>query len=362
MLGALIGLTLCFSLLSLALQGAPNTTIQQQSQHYQTAQQFSTVLAAISPQNNVTTSSSSSSSTTHTLPLELLEANDFSRLINLTDFRFLINQKSCSDLHLKPLVLIVVHSAPANLDKRNLIRETWGQHDVRARLLFFVGAVNSTTQVSVDVENRTFGDIVQGNFVDAYRNMTYKHIMVLKWFTYYCPEAKFILKADDDVFVNTPKVYEYLESEGNNVENRRNFMFCVPSTAPRVYRTYRSKWRVSPKEYRNRFYPDYCPGFSIIYSHDTAFQLYRAAQVTPYFWIDDVHVTGTLATKIGVKITAPGHLYMKWPKMDRYANPGADGLDPSMENFLFTSPNLKPGELRLLWNALQSNPENNLGE
>jgi hypothetical protein len=34
--------------------------------------------------------------------------------------------------------------------------------------------------------------------------MTYKHIMALKWALYYCPRVRYVLKSDDDTFVNTP--------------------------------------------------------------------------------------------------------------------------------------------------------------
>jgi hypothetical protein len=34
--------------------------------------------------------------------------------------------------------------------------------------------------------------------------MTYKHIMALKWVVYFCPGVRYVLKTDDDTFVNTP--------------------------------------------------------------------------------------------------------------------------------------------------------------
>lgn len=59
-------------------------------------------------------------------------------------------------------------------------------------------------QVSLESENDRYHDILQGSFKDTYRNMTYKHIMALKWVLYYCPEVRYVLKSDDDTFVNTP--------------------------------------------------------------------------------------------------------------------------------------------------------------
>lgn len=56
---------------------------------------------------------------------------------------------------------------------------------------------------------------------------------------------------------------------------------------------FRSKWRVSPSEYAGRWFPPYCAGWVIVYSHDVAQSLYMQIQKEPYFWIDDVHITGT---------------------------------------------------------------------
>lgn len=233
---------------------------------------------------------------TSTFQLDCLRKDDTTRLIDLYNFDYLINQDAC-DLNtsnyqvadgtplISPIVLILVHSAPKNWQKRNVIRETWGQQDSRARIYFLLGAVNtSALQARLEEENYMFQDLIQGNFVDHYRNMTYKHVMALKWMVYNCANVKYLLKTDDDVFVNTPAVYDFLD--GNSYD--RNYLFCYKNEGARVKRSYRSKWRVGTKEYPGWYYPPYCPGFSIIYSTDVVFQLYKEAQQTRYFWIDDV--------------------------------------------------------------------------
>ena len=47
-----------------------------------------------------------------------------------------------------------------------------------------------------------FGDIVQGGFIDAYSNMTYKNIFGKLWVSEFCPQAKFVIKSDDDMFID----------------------------------------------------------------------------------------------------------------------------------------------------------------
>lgn len=333
--GALIGLTLLLSLWSLAIQDTQtiteltSTEELQQDSHQNVLRAPYTIHLDLPFQYNIT----------HTPPvtIETLQENDFTKLINLTNFAFKINQKSCQESNRYPLVLILVHSAPSNIVKRNIIRETWGRSDPRSRLLFLLGA-NATLQPYIDFENETYGDIVQGNFIDAYRNMTYKHIMALKWFTYYCPDAKYLLKTDDDVFINSPNLYKFLESD----IDRKKFLFCKKVKGARVKRTYRSKWRVSAIEYPRSYYPEYCPGFSIIYSPDVAFELYRTGQISSYFWIDDVFVTGILAKMNNIKITSVGDKFWKSSHLNNINDVPPDG-------YIFTIPDLKERVIHRLW-------------
>lgn len=53
-----------------------------------------------------------------------------------------------------------------------------------------------------------------------------------------------------------------------------------------------SKWAVTPEEYPNKKYPPNCQGSRIIYSQGAINRLYRQAQITRYFWIDDVQISG----------------------------------------------------------------------
>lgn len=117
--------------------------------------------------------------------------NDRTTLIDLQNFSFIINNNVCNKT--KPIILLIlVHSAPVNLQKRNAIRETWGQQSISVITLFLVG-ISSHYKKELIEENSMYKDLIQGNFVDVYRNITYKHVMGLKWVTYYC-SGKFLNK------------------------------------------------------------------------------------------------------------------------------------------------------------------------
>lgn len=242
---------------------------------------------------------------------------DFESLIDIKGtFEFLINQEPCpkpviiqsqnGTVTRQPpelLVLILIHSAANNFRRRQIIRYTWASFtDPGITIYFLLGAVNcSQTQDKVLLENQLFGDLIQGNFIDSYRNLTYKHVMGLKWFTYFCQDTPVLLKTDDDVFVNTPGFLQYVRGNKKDIIEQR--VTCHKKYSGPVIRKPETKWYVSPEEYDLENYPDYCYGFAIIYSGQMALALYREARVTPYFWIDDVHVTGTLMRRLNKNIT-----------------------------------------------------------
>ncbi|KAJ8929424.1 hypothetical protein NQ314_017873 [Rhamnusium bicolor] len=227
-------------------------------------------------------------------PAHQLSVTDYNQLIDL-NFSFVILNLVCNES--SPLLLVLVHSSPKNFAKRRTIRETWGRKSEHVKILFMIGTVNSSDlQKTLENENRLHNDFIQGNFLDTYRNITYKHVMVFKYVIYHCPQAKYILKTDDDVFVNMPTMKKFLTVDLSPF-GANKMLFCTPRKNTKVLRTYRSKWRVSFTEYPNRNYPTYCPGWTLLYSPDVIFALYKEAQRADYFWIDDIHITGTLTAK-----------------------------------------------------------------
>lgn len=245
-----------------------------------------------------------------TNPYEIsrLNVEDFTTLMNLSDFKFLINSKRCElESHNKNNLFIVVfiHSAPNHFDKRLAIRKTWGNEKIliesKMRVVFLVGQViNSSVQRDLIEENERFNDLVQGNFIDSYRNLTYKHIMGLKWIVYFCRNAKYIFKTDDDIFVDIFQLIFYLKGTFGNTYPPKNIINCYVIRNPYPKRSQRSKWRVTFQEYPDKYYPPYCSGWGILMSPDVVFKLYISSKDLPFFWVDDVYISGVLARHIGV--------------------------------------------------------------
>lgn len=80
--------------------------------------------------------------------------------------------------------------------------------------------------------------------MDTYRNLTLKTIMGMKWASKYCSGAKFFLKIDDDMTLNTYKLLKYLEETLKTRPKIENTLICRTHNNTFVDRREFSKFRV----------------------------------------------------------------------------------------------------------------------
>lgn len=178
-------------------------------------------------------------------------------LIDLLDFKFLKNTLVCQTVPL--LAIIVVPSSPNNYDKRQAIRNTWGQDGNFFKLVFLFGESDDVIfEEIIKHEYEKYKDIVQGNFQDTYKNLTYKHVMGLQWATQYCSNVKFVVKIDDDIFVNIEELKVLLDNYSSKAD--RDLIACRVNHALNVIRNKYSKWFISKDEYEQDKYPQFCSG------------------------------------------------------------------------------------------------------
>ncbi|XP_067684853.1 beta-1,3-galactosyltransferase 1-like [Haliotis asinina] len=231
-------------------------------------------------------------------------------LLNLHQFAFSLSANVCER---NPSILIFVHSSTNSVELRDAARRTWmtltDSGNVSMATVFMVGmTTNGTIQKSVYSEASIYGDIVQANFIDNYRNLTYKHIMAYDWILANCPNIKLIIKLDHDVLVNVPYLIKFVHQNGY----RRDFLYCSVSKTPVVLRNPKMKWYVNESVYPFKVYPDHCAGRAYMISLDAARRLHKASCNVRFYWIDDVYVTGILALKAGLvpQPFAKGHGYL----------------------------------------------------
>ena len=225
-------------------------------------------------------------------------------LLDLDQFHYMAEPNLCQGE--QPRTVILVHTHPANLVIRTVLRTHLPQETLRdlgmVRIfLMGIASRNQTDYGSVPVsvikeESRTEGDIVMGNFIEHYHNLTYKHFMGLSWVTKRCKQTKFVIKMDDDIAVDVFQLEQMISYYLKDMKN--SLVGLVQVDSPVVRNS--SKWQVSKSEYSPNKYPDYLSGWCYIASIDAVKNLVLQSNLLPFFWIDDVFITGILAHKLGI--------------------------------------------------------------
>lgn len=115
-----------------------------------------------------------------------------------------------------PELVVLIFSAPKNLAKRNVIRETWlilndsklgSGVKYRFKHYFVIGSMGlSSDQVlHLSAEQSQYNDILILPLYDSYKNLTEKVLRSFEWLDgqfEYGLVYKYVLKCDDDTFVN----------------------------------------------------------------------------------------------------------------------------------------------------------------
>ncbi|KAK3577723.1 hypothetical protein CHS0354_002935 [Potamilus streckersoni] len=213
------------------------------------------------------------------------------------------NDKICTGVH-NLTFIIMVHTATDNFYRRSVMRETWANKDVlrnySMRVLFLLGRPqDKKVQTVIEHESSLHKDIVQGNFLDTYHNLTHKGVLGYRWISEFCPQAKFVLKVDDDVFVNVFKLLLNMSKSYNADKRKIRCYVRINGTSPIQRKT--GKWIVDDWEFINmtHFPVTYCNGFFVLLTTDIIKELYEASKKTPFFWVDDVYIFGLLPAKVG---------------------------------------------------------------
>ena len=306
-------------------------------------------------------------------------ASNEDAVINPHPFRYLIDcPNACGDggggdgSSDNVYLLVYVHTSPDHVERRIVIRQTWGdwrRYDFALRIIFLMGLPTAPTsdlgskmatqtpaqktmtsvevltaeaaaaksaanvQRAVELEAGYYGDIVQEDFVDTYHNLTYKAVAALRWIATNCRRARFVLKTDDDIFVNMYILRRHLErldqlhvmevpvstttttlaaaatasETADSTKKRRRpvspsgrrLLMCNVWNHMHVRRS--GPWRVSASVWNASMYPRYCSGMAFVMSTDLAVDLHRVSYGVPFFWIDDVYVTGLLTRGLDVE-------------------------------------------------------------
>ena len=209
---------------------------------------------------------------------------------------YLISRERCTQ---KLFLLIMVPTQPSFFDRRSVIRETWGTDPstkTRWRTVFLLGqAANDSIQNEyLKVEEIMHGDIVRGAQTEDFNNLTLKMQMGLEWASKYC-DFQYLLKADDDVFVNPYLLMDYLRKP-DTPKTKLYTGMCQYGKNP--FRG-TGNYSVTVEDYNRTTYPDFCSSPAYLLSSDMVHKLVEMFDVSKKpFKMEDVYI-GQLVEKMG---------------------------------------------------------------
>ena len=129
-------------------------------------------------------------------------------------------------------------------------------------------------------EANTNNDVVIEDFQDSYHNLTLKSTFMLKWMTSRCSHARFVLKVDDDVYVNLDNLLTTLQS---TVMNSARPDFANYSLIGRTMinispvRDPQNKWFLPQTIYPGEEFPSYLIGLSYVFTGNLINPIYTCA-------------------------------------------------------------------------------------
>ncbi|KAM4621359.1 N-acetyllactosaminide beta-1,3-N-acetylglucosaminyltransferase 2 [Polymixia lowei] len=220
-----------------------------------------------------------------------------------------------------PLLLLAIKTRELNFQNRQAIRQSWGQVGWVAgrrrnesgggeggggagrkgggyvRRVFLLGRENYE-ELGVDMsellhlESKHYRDILQWDFKDSFFNLTLKDVLFWSWFSRFCNQTRFVFKGDDDVFVNTPAMVDYLQDQLGKPGTHaamRSFMVGDVIDEAKPNRINNSKYFV-PDSFYKGLYPTYAGGGGVVYSGLLTKHLNHMSKKVHLFPIDDVYV------------------------------------------------------------------------
>lgn len=244
------------------------------------------------------------------------------------------------------LFMILVCTSTENFLERQTIRETWGsvvslnKSTEAVKVGFLLGRTsNLTVQKRILEESSAHSDIIQGDFNDSYQNLTLKSVMLLKWTATFCSNVRYVLKTDDDMYINI----ENLINTFVKLPHASNSLYGVLFQEVKPIRDASSKWFVPEVQFKEEFFPDYLSGTSYAMSRDAVPKLLEASYDVPFLVLEDVFITGLCANKSGV-----ARVPMQGFHFERLQPTGC-----SFKNSI-SGHHVTPSEMRTIWTELNS--------
>ncbi|XP_053316617.1 N-acetyllactosaminide beta-1,3-N-acetylglucosaminyltransferase 2 [Spea bombifrons] len=274
---------------------------------------------------------------------------DFLYYLRCKNYSLVLDQpQKCKD---KPFLLLAIKSLTPQFDRRQAIRESWGKelkiNNMTVVRVFLLGDTptednNPDLSGMVRYESEKYKDILLWNYRDTFFNLTLKEVLFLKWVSHSCADVQFIFKGDDDVFVNTHQILDYLKTLSADKAKDLFIGDVIKDAGP--HREKKLKYYIPESLYEGS-YPPYAGGGGFLYSGSIALRLHNATSRVLLYPIDDVY-TGMCLEKLG--LAPEKHKGFKTFDIDEKHKKNIC----SYSNLMLVHPR-KPQEMIRIWSQLQ---------
>ncbi|XP_053391642.1 beta-1,3-galactosyltransferase 1-like [Mercenaria mercenaria] len=241
-------------------------------------------------------------------------------------------------------LIVLIMTTHNNKNERMALRTTWlsytKNNTVNVRYAFLLGEINDNThKEAVLKENSVYHDIIKEDFIDKYMNLTYKTIMGFKWASTKCSHVHYVMKTDDDMFVNIKNVLNICK--GNHSETLQKSILgdCHIKACP--VRDQNSKWFASVDSYPKKSYPGYCSGTGYVTSMHVAKEIHKISPNVPFFHLEDIYVSLCIE-RLGFNLQPFSGFNAGRPSMDPCDYKGEK---------LITVHQVSPEMLKTIWNG-----------
>ena len=202
-------------------------------------------------------------------------------------------------------LLVLVTSGLQHGERRRAIRQSWGakqeQRQRDMRLVFLLGTTQSaqhSLELQLSQEAAQHGDIVREDFLDSYQNLTLKTLAGIKWAGEYCQTARFVLKTDDDMYVNVGRLLDYLTAEFSTSE--KLITGCVKNDPAGPHQPLPAGGPAGgPGLPFKSVHPLFMAGAGYVLSGDLLEPLYTASLNIRLVKVEDAFLTGYCARRVG---------------------------------------------------------------
>ena len=250
--------------------------------------------------------------------------NDKTKKLNSPNIK-LVNSKDIEAKDVQVLILVTSHIAHKN--RRDSMRTNWGNSSKFAKHLkqnyndkatykiyFMTGYLESEIERARS-ESTLHKDMLIMNRTEDYWDLSRRVMFGFLW-SLENGKYEYLLKADDDVFVNIPNLFNLLYKDPFVLKHKDRLFAGNMFINFGPHRNKKSKWYVSVEEWAPTKYPPFAPGMAIILSR------FVIEKMVPYFnWVkpfrlDDVYI-GMLVNYANV--SGIGIRRQKW--MEFYDDP-----------------------------------------